>query len=83
MSVAACVGATWVGGGVAGSIEFLARSLPPNGPDDVLAQEVRSRLTSEPQRHAAHTREMPAQVTPDGSVAAVNGVSQAMYSSSP
>ena len=133
VSVAACVGATWVGGGVAGSIELLARSLQPNGivligepywrqtpptdetarrcgagsttdflllpellasfsalgydvvemvlanqdgwdryeaakwltmrrwlaanPDDDLAQEVRSRLTSEPQRYAAYTRE--------------------------
>ncbi|GEO82881.1 SAM-dependent methyltransferase [Pararhodospirillum oryzae] len=30
-SVAACVGATWIGGGVAGTIELLARSLAPNG----------------------------------------------------
>ena len=30
-SVAACVGATWIGGGVAGTIEFLARSLCPGG----------------------------------------------------
>lgn len=30
-SVAACVGATWIGGGVAGTIELLARSLCPGG----------------------------------------------------
>jgi SAM-dependent methyltransferase len=30
-SVAACVGATWIGGGVAGTIELLARSLRPGG----------------------------------------------------
>ena len=31
VSVAACVGATWIGGGVAGTIELLARSLSPGG----------------------------------------------------
>ena len=31
VSVAACVGATWIGGGVAGTIELLARSLRPGG----------------------------------------------------
>jgi SAM-dependent methyltransferase len=31
VGVAACVGATWIGGGVAGSIELLARSLRPGG----------------------------------------------------
>ena len=131
--VAACIGATWIGGGVAGTIELLAQSLrtggiilvgepywrqsPPteevaaaclansisdflllpdllasfgqlgydvvemvladqNGwdryeaakwltmrrwleanPDDELAEEVRARLTSEPERYAAYTRE--------------------------
>ena len=30
-SVAACVGATWIAGGVAGTIELLARSLRPEG----------------------------------------------------
>ena len=131
--VAACVGATWIGGGVAGTIELLAQSLctggiiligepywrqlPPTeeiakgclansisdflslpelimsfgnlgydvvemvlanqdgwdryeaakwltmrrwleaNPDDELAEEVRSKLTSEPERHAAYTRE--------------------------
>src|SRR5512147_2509481 len=30
-SVAACVGATWIGGGVAGTIELLARSLRAGG----------------------------------------------------
>ena len=30
-SVAACVGATWIGGGVAGSVDLLARSLRPGG----------------------------------------------------
>jgi SAM-dependent methyltransferase len=30
-AVAACVGATWIGGGVAGTIELLARSLRPGG----------------------------------------------------
>ena len=29
--VAACVGATWIGGGVAGTVELLARSLRPGG----------------------------------------------------
>jgi SAM-dependent methyltransferase len=29
--VAACVGATWIGGGVAGTVELLARSLCPGG----------------------------------------------------
>ena len=29
--VAACVGATWIGGGVAGTIELLAKSLAPGG----------------------------------------------------
>ncbi len=29
--VAACLGATWIGGGVAGTIELLARSLSPGG----------------------------------------------------
>jgi SAM-dependent methyltransferase len=133
VDVAACVGATWIGGGVAGTIELLMRSLrtggiiligepywrqlPPteeiakeclagaisdflmlpellasfgrlgcdvvemvladqNGwdryeaakwltmrrwleanPDDELAEEVRSKLTSEPERYAAYTRE--------------------------
>ena len=133
VSVAACVGATWIGGGAAGTIELLARSLRPGGiiligepywrqlpptedvakaclansisdflmlpgliasfgdlrydvvemvladqdgwdryeaakwltmrrwldanPDDELAAEVRARLTSEPERHAAYTRE--------------------------
>jgi SAM-dependent methyltransferase len=132
-SVAACVGATWIGGGVAGTIELLARSLRSGGiilvgepywrqlppteevakaclagaiadflmlpellasfgrlgydvvemvladqdgwdryeaakwltmrrwleanPDDELAQEVRAKLTAEPERHAAYTRE--------------------------
>ncbi|CAG0949740.1 putative protein YjhP [Methylophilaceae bacterium] len=132
-NVAACVGATWIGGGVAGTIELLARSLrvggiiligepywrqlPPTediakgclansisdflilpeliasfgqlgydvvemvlanqdgwdryeaakwltmrrwleaNPDDELANEVRAKLTSEPERHAAYTRE--------------------------
>jgi len=131
--VAACLGATWIGGGVAGTIELLAQSLRPGGillvgepywrqspptddvargclagsisdflllpellasfgrlgwdvvemvladqdswdryeaakwltmrrwlednPDDELAKEVRSRLTSEPGRYAAYTRE--------------------------
>ena len=31
VSVAACVGATWIGGGVAGTIDLLARSLRPGG----------------------------------------------------
>ncbi len=31
VSVAACVGATWIAGGVAGTIELLARSLLPGG----------------------------------------------------
>jgi SAM-dependent methyltransferase len=31
VTVAACVGATWIGGGVAGTIELLARSLRPSG----------------------------------------------------
>jgi SAM-dependent methyltransferase len=133
VDVAACVGATWIGGGVAGTIELLARSLRTDGiiligepywrqlpsteaiargclanaisdflvlpelvasfgrlgydvvemvlanhdgwdryeaakwltmrrwlkanPDDELTQEVRSRLTSEPERHAVYTRE--------------------------
>jgi SAM-dependent methyltransferase len=132
-SVAACVGATWIGGGVAGTIELLARSLRTGGiiligepywrqlppteevakgclatsisdflmlpellasfdhigydvvemilanqddwdryeaakwltmrrwldanPNDVLAKDVRARLTSEPERYAAYTRE--------------------------
>ena len=131
--VAACVGATWIGGGVAGTIELLSRSLRPGGiiligepywrqlppteeaareclahsvsdfltlpellasfgnlgydvvemvlanqdgwdryeaakwltmrqwleanPNDELAKEVRSKLTSEPARYAAYTRE--------------------------
>ena len=133
VDVAACVGATWIGGGVAGTLELLSRSLRPGGillvgepywrqlpptdevaqgclaktlsdfltlpellgsfgllgydvvemvladqdgwdryeaakwltmrrwlesnPDDEMAQEVRDRLTSEPVRHAAYTRE--------------------------
>jgi len=133
VDVAACVGATWIGGGVAGTIELLARSLRPGGiiligepywrqlppkddiakgclanaisdflvlpellasfgrlgydvvemvlanqdgwdryeaakwltmrrwleanPDDELAEEVRSKLVSEPERHTAYTRE--------------------------
>jgi SAM-dependent methyltransferase len=131
--VAACLGATWIGGGVIGTIELLARSLRPGGiiligepywrqlpptedvakgclagsisefltlpeliasfgehdydvvemvladqdgwdryeaakwltmrrwleanPGDELATEVRAKLTSEPERHAAYTRE--------------------------
>jgi SAM-dependent methyltransferase len=31
VGVAACLGATWIGGGVAGTIELLARSLRPGG----------------------------------------------------
>src|SRR5574340_1201593 len=31
VDVAACVGASWIGGGVAGTIELLARSLSPAG----------------------------------------------------
>ena len=31
VGVAACVGATWIGGGVAGTIELLSRSLAPGG----------------------------------------------------
>ncbi len=31
VDVAACVGATWIGGGVAGTIELLAKSLRPRG----------------------------------------------------
>jgi len=31
VSVAACVGATWIGGGVAGTIQLLAQSLRPGG----------------------------------------------------
>jgi len=133
VDVAACVGATWIAGGVAGTIELLARSLRTGGiiligepfwrrlpptedvakgclahsisdfpllpellasfgrlgydvvemvladqdgwdryeaakwltmrrwleanPDDELAEEVRAKLTSEPERHAAYTRE--------------------------
>jgi len=133
VDVAACVGATWIGGGVAGTIELLARSLRTGGiiligepywrqlpptedvakgclahsildflmlpellvsfgrlgydvvemvladqegwdryeaakwltmrrwleanPGDELAKEVRAKLTSEPERHAAYTRE--------------------------
>ena len=133
VGVAACIGATWIGGGVAGTIELLAQSLCPGGiiligepywrhlpptqavakgclagsasdylllpellasfgrlaydvvemvladedswdryeaakwltmrrwlaanPDDGLAEEVRARLTSEPERHATYTRE--------------------------
>lgn len=133
VAVAACVGATWIAGGVAGTIALLARSLRPGGiiligepywrqvpateavakaclanaitdflvlpeliasfsrlgydvvemvlanqdgwdryeaakwltmrrwleanPDDELAQEVRARLSSEPERHARYTRE--------------------------
>ncbi len=131
--VAACVGATWIGGGVAGTVELLARSLQPGGilligepywrrlppteaiaqgclaesiadflplpaliaafgklgydvvemvlanqdgwdryeaakwltlrrwleanPDDELAEDIRVKLASEPERHAAFTRE--------------------------
>ncbi|MCE5198911.1 MAG: class I SAM-dependent methyltransferase [Armatimonadota bacterium] len=133
VGVAACVGATWIGGGVVGTIELLARSLHDGGiiligepywrqlpptedvakgcgasslsdflmlpellasfgrlgydvvemvladqdgwdryeaakwltmrrwleanPDDELAKDVRAKLTSEPERHAAYTRE--------------------------
>lgn len=133
VDVAACLGATWIGGGVAGTMELLARSLRTGGiiligepywrqlpptedvarechasaisdflmlpellasfghlgydvvemvladqdswdryeaaqwltmrrwldanPDDELAKEVRSQLTSEPERYAAYTRE--------------------------
>ena len=133
VDVAACVGATWIGGGVAGTIELLTRSLGTGGiiligepywrqvppteevakgclanaisdflslpeliasfgnlgydvvemvlanqdgwdryeaakwltmrrwleanPDDELAEEVRSKLVSEPERHATYTRE--------------------------
>ena len=133
VGVAACLGATWIGGGVAGTIELLAQSLRPGGiiligepywrqsppteevareclagsisdfltlpellasfgpigydavemvladqdswdryeaakwltmrrwldanPEDELAEEVRAKLTSEPARHAAYTRE--------------------------
>jgi len=133
VGVAACLGATWIAGGVAGTIELLARSLRPGGilligepywrqlppteeaaraclagstsdflllpgllasfgrlgydvvemvladqdswdryeaakwltlrrwlddhPDDELANEVRARLTSEPERYAAYARE--------------------------
>ncbi len=133
VDVAACIGATWIGGGVAGTIALLAQSLRAGGiilvgepywrrlpptkdvarkceanviadflvlpellasfarlgydvvemvladqdgwdryeaakwltmrrwleanPDDEMAQEVRARLTSEPSRHAAYTRE--------------------------
>ena len=133
VSVAACLGATWIGGGVAGTVELLAQSLCPGGliligepywrqlppteevakrclanaiadfrklsellacfgrlgydvvemvladqdgwdryeaakwltmrrwleanPNDEMAQEVRARLTAEPERYAAHTRE--------------------------
>jgi SAM-dependent methyltransferase len=133
VGVAACIGATWIGGGVAGTIELLARSLGAGGiiligepywrqapptedvakgchaesisdflglpellasfgrlgcdvvemvladqdgwdryeaakwltmrrwltanPDDELATEVRAKLSSEPERHAAYTRE--------------------------
>ena len=133
VDVAACLGATWIGGGVAGTIELLARSLRTGGliligepywrqlpptedvargclagstsdfltlpellasfghleydvvemvladqdgwdryeaakwltmrrwleanPDDELAKDVRARLTSEPERYAAYTRE--------------------------
>ena len=133
VDVAACVGATWIGGGVAGAIELLAQSLRPGGiiligepywrqlplteevakgclansisdflllpellasfgrlgydvvemvladqdswdryeaakwltmrrwleanPTDELAQDVRAKLTSEPERYAAYTRE--------------------------
>ncbi|HPK27042.1 MAG TPA: class I SAM-dependent methyltransferase, partial [Anaerolineaceae bacterium] len=31
VGVAACLGATWIGGGVAGTIELLAKSLRPGG----------------------------------------------------
>lgn len=31
VDLAACVGATWIGGGVAGTVKLLARSLRPNG----------------------------------------------------
>ena len=31
VGVAACVGATWIGGGVAGTVELLAKSLRPGG----------------------------------------------------
>jgi SAM-dependent methyltransferase len=31
VDIAACVGATWIGGGVAGTLELLARSLRPGG----------------------------------------------------
>ena len=31
VDVAACIGATWIGAGVAGTIELLARSLHPGG----------------------------------------------------
>ena len=133
VDVAACVGATWIGGGFAGTIELLARSLRSGGiiligepywrqlppteevakgclanaisdylvlpellasfgrlgydvvemvladqdgwdryeaakwltmrrwleanPDDEMAKEIRDQLTSEPERHAAYTRE--------------------------
>jgi len=133
VGVAACVGATWIGGGVVGTIELLARSLRPGGiiligepywrqlpptedvakrcdggsisdfhmlpallasfgnlgydvvemvladqdswdryeaaqwltmrrwleanPDDEFAKDVRAKLTSEPERYAAYTRE--------------------------
>ncbi|MEU2065675.1 SAM-dependent methyltransferase [Streptomyces anulatus] len=32
VDLAACVGATWIGGGVAGTVELLGRSLRPGGP---------------------------------------------------
>jgi len=54
--VAACLGATWIGGGVAGTIELLAKSLHKGGIID-FAKEVRAQLTSEPKRYTSYSRE--------------------------
>jgi SAM-dependent methyltransferase len=47
VDVAACVGATWIGGGVAGTVELLCQSLRPGG----------LMLVGEPVRHARYQRE--------------------------
>lgn len=53
VDVAACIGASWIAGGVAGTMR---RWLQAN-PNDELANEVRTLLTTEPLRHVTYTRE--------------------------
>jgi hypothetical protein len=69
IDIAACVGATWIGGVVTGTIELL-RCFVDAHPDDPITDELRDELRSAPLRHVRFQRAWRASSLQVGSIMA-------------